>query len=84
MDEKREAELRLIQAALAFHKADIGYQYAVEKTSIFTVESRLRGEHDFETERSEYIRARIEITLACERYAELFKPAPAGGERNDV
>ena len=82
MDEKRTAELRLIQAALAFHMAEIAFQKSVDLVSVFSVEDRLHGKGSFETERSEYIKRRIELTLACETYAGLFtqEPAPAGGE----
>lgn len=82
MDEKRTAELRLIQAALAFHMAEIAYQKSVERASIYSVEARLKGEGDFETERGEYIKRRVELTLAYEVYAGLFthEPAPAQGQ----
>lgn len=79
MDEKRVAELRLIQAALAFHMAEIAYQKSVERAGIFSVEDRLHGKGDYEAERGEYIKRRVELTLACEQYAKLFeleKPAP--------
>lgn len=79
MDEKRVAELRLIQAALAFHVSEIAYQKSAERASIFSVEDRLHGKGDYEAERGEYIKRRVELTLACEQYAKLFKlekPAP--------
>ena len=80
MDEKRAVELRLIRAAIEFHVAEIAYQKSVDRLSIFSVEDRLHGKGDFEAERREYIKRRVELTLACEKYAELFEPAPAGGE----
>ena len=83
MDAKRIAELRLIQAAIAFHAAEIAYHKGMDRTSIYSVEDRLRGKVDFETERNEYIKRRIELTLACEQYAALFTSQPAQAQPLD-
>lgn len=77
MDEKRLAELRLIQAAIGLHVAEIAYQKSVERAGIFSVEDRMLGKGIYEAERSEYIKRRVELTMACEQYAKLFTPEPA-------
>lgn len=82
MEENRVAELRLIQAAIAFHLADIAYAKSVEKAGMFSVEDRLHGKGNFMIEQGRFITCRVELTLACEQYGNLFtsEPAPAGGK----